>query len=237
MKGLDIVLKDVSYSRRALAYDLPVKAGCVGWWFLGGDIDQSAVNLAEGYPDATVIGSPAINDYYLGLKSKNNILRTEALLGSAWTLIVVGRNTDTLVDAEHQPVLIGTSGESGGGNIFHNATTTTVAMNSYPGGVSNTLTLASTPGNWKMAAAVADADNQTLYNLTLGTSDTEANSGALTPSTTKVGIGGGGNMLNSQQGTSDIAMAAIYNRVLAEAELETIYDRLKPYYAPRSISI
>ena len=241
MKGLDIVLKDVSYERRALSYDLPVKTGCVGWWYLGGSLERSAVNLADGYPDATIIGAPTVSAAYLTLKSSNHYLRTQLRLGAAWTLGVVARTDDTLAAGANQPILIGTSGESAGGNIYHTSNAANTAMNSFQSDGAETQTVAGTPGAanvWKMIIASADAAAQTIANMSAGAANTEPQDpvgGPLIPSTLTVGIGSGGQN-NSFGGTSQIAWACIYNRVLSSGERTAIYDRVKAYLARRGIT-
>lgn len=241
-KGLDIVLKDVSYQRRALGYDVPVKSGCLGWWFLGGDLDYSAINLADGMPDAVVVGAPVVSPHYLSFQSKVNFLRTSQYLPSRWSMIAAFRCLDTGANAATRPVIIGTSDGSNGGGSLYVSNTNSIAMVSYQASDGNEITT-QTPvaiATWKMMIACADENGQTLYNMTAGTSVSEDQNPpgeALVPSISPVGIGSGGSAASVYGGSCDVAMAALYDRVPSEPERTAIYDRVKAYLGRRGITV
>lgn len=242
-KALDIILKDVDYSRVATSYDLPVKQGCVGWWFLGGSVARSVINLADGFPDAVAVGETLIDveNYFLNLEANSHFLKTQAYLGAAWTLVVVCRTDDDLSDGSHQPTYLTTFGHDSGGGIYNSSSALNTVMISYQAGPvgDNQSVAGSGVEDWRMMIASATHLEQTIADMTAGTANTEPQSplgGSLIPSAYPVSIGGTGTP-SSHGGTCQVAMAAIYNRALTEDERDSIYERVKAYFAPRGIAI
>lgn len=241
--GLDIILKNVSLRSQALGYAAAVTDGLLGWWFLGGDLEQSCQNLAGG-DGCDVIGTPTVQTNYLSLKSNNNYLRMpfidEAATGTA---IVVGRGTDTNADNPTRPVFIGSGGSiSKAGFLLQVASGSSFSLTTYEDvsgtPTQNFLSHTSTPNAWRMIMCDFSDTNQNIYNLTAGTSNSETRAEGVTriPGTGRINIGSA-EPGSSLRGTLDVAMAAYYNRQLTSDERTAIYNQVKTYMGNRSITI
>lgn len=232
------------FSANAVGFLPPVASGLVGWFLLGGTIDQSVRNLAQGGANATAVGSPSVSAGYCTFDGNTpSHLQTSIAETQDMTLIVVMRSSDTFADNTHAPAPIGTFQSAqtpiGVGLLFLSGTLPTIELRLVAGLDNGTAPVTSlnvtNPDQWKcLAAVVQSGAHRDVHNLTDATSTT-AVSGArvgagISARTVRIGASYGGN-----RGTSNIAFAAVYSRALSVGELAAIYAFAKPILAARGV--
>lgn len=232
------------FSANAVGFLPPVANGLAGWFMLGGTIDQSVRNLAQGGANAAAVGSPGVSSGYCSFDGNTpSYLQTSIAETQDMTYIIAMRSGDTFADGTHAPAPIGTfqSGQTpiGLGLLFLNGTLPTVQLRLYAGQdavTSGTTSLNVTdPDTWKFFAAVVESGaHRDIHNLTDNTGAT-AVPGArvdagISSRIVRVGSSYGGN-----RGISDIAFAAVYTRALSAGELAAIYAFVQPILSARGV--
>jgi hypothetical protein len=228
----------------------PIAEGLKYWNFFGGDAAKSARNLAPGGAAAALVNSPAISPSYVSLggasQSGAAYIETGVAETAALTYLLVSRATADMAVQGNRPMLIGNynfAASPKGAALYDVVATIIRADAAYTDGA--TISSATTDINvtsgqlaaWNFkAASFGNATPRKVYNKTLGasaTSGAETRQRSLnTAATIRVGTS-----LSGLFGPNDQAFAAVYNRQLTDAEIETIYQFVKTYLAARSITI
>jgi hypothetical protein len=156
------------------------------------------------------------------------------------SVFAVCRSNDDGSTSALQAVWISSAGSNNGFGIIMSGTgkdrlVWTATVGGTP--TADNLTTAGTAAtaSWRFIAATTDGTNYALYDKTAGAVITKTNANARILATAPTLVGN--YYASSRQGTSEQAMAGVYNRGLTSAEVETIYQYAKGYMARRSITI
>lgn len=258
MAGLLQTITGADFSAHSAGYLPPVATGLLGWWFLGGSVAETQQDRA-GIANAVLAGSPTVNNGYVsfGGYAAGQWLETAVMETDDITLLTVARSADTFVDGTHKPMFLGNYGsDSGSGgaligaSIYIDGGTPPAGTLRFATGQNNsgtytahTSTTFSTTNvtTWNFyagkAAQAGGAGSKKLINSTTDQSNAAVPTYPRRSNTVRpFRIGAGHN--SSFGGICDVAFAALYNRVLSDEEIETIYQAVKTRLAAKhSIAI
>jgi hypothetical protein len=226
----------------------PITDGLVYWGFLGGSKDASVYNHAPGQTGlATVLGAPTYSTGYAGLQGGVAQFATLAPDTSDQTILVVAQDTDTDAAAATRPFFVSNFNSPAVANASRSATgvslyvtgTGIVTFSSarWDGTAANSGAInlsGNTLSQWNYFEAYCSNTQRQLRNRTQSLVINTPASIARDPGTATYRIGG-----NAVQttGKSNIALVAIYSRVLASAELDQLYATIKAIMALRGIVV
>jgi hypothetical protein len=250
-----ITVTGVDAADNSIGFAPPVSSGLVGWFHIGTDATSSIRNRASGGSAASVAGSPTFSSGYGSFSSTANRIDTANADTAATTLLVVARSSDDFSVSTERPLLLGAYNAIGS-DFYGSGIMVTGTPSSAPAAtvvfragrdVASVSTMASASitvsdlSEWTFLAggcpAAAAATGRVIYDKTNGTSNVAsvATDRIVHPSRTHQ-IGAASSSL--VQGGSDVAWAAIYNRLLSEAEIDKIYIFVKRRLADKfSIAI
>lgn len=250
--AVNIINQNADFFGNALAIVPPVD-GFVAWHYLGGDAAKSTRNLVDLTKPATMIGAPTMGAGFCGLRGNHNYF--ELPITEDWdsyTLIAVARSTEAFNATVSRPYYISNRDFSAGypANLHGASLGVTGTAGTAPRGnlaglsaIVNATPILQTALDvadnsvWRFVAfSVRAGENQALYDKTGGVSATTSLAGVtrLRDHTKKFRIGAD----HTTNGpTSDVAFAAICNRGLVAAEIETLYQFVKPYMARHATPI
>ncbi len=252
-----LTVTGADFSANSVGFIAPVADGLVGWWYLGGTEAETKRDRA-GIANATLGGSPTINDGYVSFRGLDDgdYLQTSVMETDEITIMCVAKSSDTFADGNHKPMFIsnyGTDSGSGGAligaSIYVDGGTAPAGTVRLGGGQNNS-------GSYTAYVSTNfSTTNVAVWNFYSGTMTAAGGTGSriLTNSTTDqtnntspayprrsntVRAFRIGAAYASFNGTCDVAFAAIYNRVLTPAEVETVYQAVKTRLAAKhSITI
>ena len=249
---LALVSPTDSYEANAIGFIPPVTRGLVGFFLHGSAAGPLGKNYAPGGADAAVVGSPVLSARSVRFKSLTNYLQTNLPQTADLTFLTVAKSTDTLVAGTNAtcPMFISnysgprsadTTKTSYGASLFLLGVAAGAPAANLRGGYAAYDGASGATNSASAQLALADASQfamlaftksgtaRKVYNKTAGTSATY-DAGALVNdiATTLFRIGSG---YADYAGLSDIAMTAVYNVGLTDAEVETMYQFQKAFYA------
>jgi len=257
-----ITIAGADFSANAVGFIPPVADGLAGWFYLGDTIAETQRDRA-GIADGVLVGSPTINAGYVSFNgySSGQRMQTSIVETANITLLTVARSSDAFSSGATKPMFVTNYGADPGhsnlligASIYVDGGTPPAALVRLGGGqdnngtvqgqVNTVLTTAdATIWNFyagSLAATSSDTaatgNARKLYNSTTAQTGTSSNYPRVphTVNTFRVGAAYNANF----SGFCDIAFAAIYNRVLSDAEVETIYQAVKTRLAGKhSITI
>lgn len=229
----------------------------LGWWYLGGNVGQSVKNWANINAPATPIGSPTFVSNYVstdgGLSGSVKSFSSNVADQTNLTLFAVARSNGPLNGGFSNVALINAlqSGPAASGfygcNLSFNGSagptagipTCGVSYNNAgaAGGANASLAAMNITIFKCYAARLTSAGIPKVFNLTDGTSNTGAAlPGATLPSAVPIEIGSSPHRVAS--GPADMALAAIYNAALTDADITTVvYPFIKTAMAALGITI
>lgn len=253
-----ITITGADFSANSVGFIAPVSAGLVGWWYLGGSVAETQQDRA-GIANATLAGSPTINDGYVSFAGYDDSqwLETAVAETDDITVMCVARSSDTFGSGANKPMFIsnfGTDSGSGGAligtSIYVDGGTAPAGTVRLGGGqdtsgtyTAYTSTTFSTTdvSVWNFYAgkmtAAGGSDSRKLIN---STTDQSNNTSPSVPrrSNTVRPFRIGASHSASFAGVCDVAFAAIYSAALSDAQIETIYQAVKTRLAGKhSITI
>lgn len=263
--GVRIVVKDADFSDNAVGYIAPVPEGLEYLNFFGGSTAKLQRNLAPGKPAGVVVGAPTINAISAVFTHLTNYIQTSAPDAHNKTLFAVARTL--LPKAEGIVISNSRSARSTGPAGLPTTTGTTLMFrtsvepnagligeqmiaaqwdgvtdtSSLPNGVSiigrplgviSALVGRTNNGDGQLATTKF----RKVDDKTTGLKNVSSFSGAV------FDLGGAyriGSTYAAFAGTAptEILFAAIWNRDLTDAEVETMYQAVKSYYSRRGIVI
>lgn len=239
--GALLTVKGADFSASAIAFVPPVVEGLEYWNYFG-DGAKSGRNLVLGKPSATVVGAPVASGTFLST-SAGNFVETGLLDQSEVTIITAGRGPN-LVNASTWGMLVASyAGADNPGSALTFLQSSQVLLgvlagrSNGSGGVTQTQT--NSTGNsdkaaWGFMEARIGATRQSVRDWTRNVG------GQTTPASARVPNGRPyriGSNTGAAQGALDFAFVAIYSRVLSDAEMDTIYQRVKAYLSGKNITI
>lgn len=257
-----ITIAGADFSANAVGFIPPVADGLLGWFYLGGTIAETQRDRA-GIADGVLAGNPTISAGYVTFSgySSGQRMQTSIVETANITLLTVARSSDAFAAGATKPMFLSNYGaDPGNSNLLIGASLyveggTPPAMLVRMGGgqnnngtiqgqVNTNITTADGTGwNFYAGSMAATSSNtaatgnaRKLYNSTTDQSHTTSNYPRVphTVNTFRVGAAYNANF----SGFCDVAFAAIYNRVLSDAEVETIYQAVKARLAAKhSITI
>lgn len=253
-----LTISGADFSANSVGYLAPVSNGLLGLWFLGGSVAETQLDRA-GIANAVLAGSPTIGNGYVSFRGLDDgdYLQTSVMETDEITIMCVAKSSDTFADGNHKPMFIsnfGTDSGSGGAligaSIYVDGGTAPAGTVRLGGGQNNsgsytayTSTTFSTSNvaTWNFYSGTMTAAGGTGSRiLTNSTTDQTNNTSPAYPrrSNTVRAFRIGASHSASFNGTCDVAFAAIYNRVLTPAEVETVYQAVKTRLAAKhSITI
>lgn len=229
----------------------PVTDGLEFWNYYGGASDMRR-NLAPNKPAAIPVGDPTGGDFYIRCVGMTDYIQTAAEASAQFTLIAVAKAV--MPDAGNAPMIsnTGSMSQTGkvtttGGAIYLNDVTPgnnlmrLSAMQAANNGGANQMVVASTddfdasaPGV-RMFTGRCEADGDRIAKI-MGTTLTRGTNSAL-PAMLGQPYRIGSQYTSGGVGIVDIYAAIIYSRALSDAELDTVYDFVRTFYARRGITI
>lgn len=255
--GLVLTAVGANFEANAVAYIPPVADGLLYWGFLNDSIEKVGRNFAPNGAQASVVGTPPVDSKRAVLSGTNNI-QTGTVQTPDFTMIVVANPT---VDGAEQGMFIsnytsprasGVAGTSfgvslytGGDDVLAGTFGPRLNVSSYSGVANSSSNLHNAilpPADITVPAFLVGTFSSTekvvmLRNLTNGTS---AQASAFTESVDigasayKIGAAPLNTYINKDK---NFYFAAIYNRKLAESEIQLIYTRIKSYLGGRGVVI
>ena len=230
----------------------PVTRGLVGFWFHGASAEKSRKNIwvPDGSKDATVVGNPTYSQHYMINKGVTDYLATPFLDTPDLTYLAVASSPATLVDND-KAGFVGNfiCSTNGGANLLSNTGTqaapilscnadfgeqTRAVSRALPPLANPSIPPLSVPR--LMSARVKNAESINVNDHTANVSNTLAQ-------TEQREVGGGGFIrigslyAGTITGTVHSYATAIYTVALTDAELSTMRDYLRGYYARRNITV
>ena len=213
---------------------LPSRVGLAGEYIFGGTEADCIKNRARpGLASMTKVGTPAIGANFVEIRSStpgNNGFDTGLVCPPDATIIVVVKKDTGM------PVFMSTASPFSG---FHNYLGTNVLLyNSQSGtaaGVADVLAPTHTDYAFYAGAMPAGGLGK-IYNYVSGvlaTNVAEINGGARGTDTLKIGT----SLASGGVGVAKMAYAALYDRVLTEAEVAAAYASLKGFLATRAVVV
>lgn len=228
----------------------PVTEGLEFWNYYGGASDMRR-NLAPNKPAAIPVGDPTGGDFYIRCEGMIDYIQTAVAASEQFTLIAVAKAV--LPDAGSAPLIsnTGSISQTGvattGAAIYLNDAATgnnllrlTAQQAANSAGTSTTVVASTTDFNAstsgvQMFAGRCEADGDRVANV-MGTALTATTNSALAAMLAQpYRIGSQYNA--TADGVVDIYAAIIYSRALSDAELATVYDFVRMFYARRGITI
>lgn len=260
--GTLITIAGADFSANSVGFIAPVSSGLRGWFYLGGTVAETQQDRA-GIANATLAGSPTLHDGYVsfGGYGTGQWLQTAIAETSEITLLCVAKTSAALAADATRPMFVGNYGADAGNGgvtigaaIYISAGTPPQGTVRLAGGQNNngtkqgniSATFSTTDvtvwqfyaGRMEQTDASTSAANNArkLFNKTTAQTGT-TNAYPRVPHSINLLRGGSGS--SSQFGGScDLAFMAVYNRVLTDAEVETIYQAVKTRLAGKhSITI
>lgn len=230
----------------------PISDGLEFWNYYGGASDPRR-NMVRGKPAGIVRGDPSADggDFYIRCEGMIDYIQTAAAASEQFTLIAVAK--PVMPDAGNAPIISNTNSISqtgivttGAGIYFNDAVQgdnlmrLTAQQAGNNAGV-NTVVFANTAefdastSGVQMHTGRCEADGRRVAKI-MGTTLTGS-----TPSALPAMLGQPyriGSQYNAgSDGVVDIYAAIIYSRALSDAELNTVYDFVRTFYARRGITI
>ena len=230
----------------------PISDGLEFWNYYGGGSDPRR-NMVRGKPAAIVRGDPSANggDFYIRCEGMIDYIQTAVAASERFTLIAVAK--PVMPDAGSAPMITNTNSISqtgvvttGAGIYFNdsvqgNNLMRLTAQQAGNNAGANTVVFASTAefdasvAGAQMHVGWCEADGRRRAKI-MGTTLTGS-----TPSALPAMLGQPyriGSQYNAgSDGVVDIYAAIIYSRALSDAELATVYDFVRTFYARRGITI
>lgn len=217
---------------QAAGFTLPAPNGCRAWFLLGGDVARSSINLVPGAGDATIVGNPDPQTFYLTMDGDSSYFILPFVDDFTFSAMVISRTRDTLADPAHRPVLFG-NGDNGG-FLVYNSSATVHGLTVYEDpSTSQDATVTMDPVEWRMCLADGNTSSIHIYDPKDGTSDSHVMSDRQ-KSVHNLRIGSSYTGA-SFHGESDIAAVGYWNRVLSSAERDAVYEWGKAYMTRRSV--
>lgn len=263
--GIRIIVKDADFSDNAVGYSAPVPEGLEYLNFFGGNTARLQRNLAPGKPAGVVVGVPTINADSAVFTPLANYIQTSAPDTHNKTLFVVSRvpspegdsmlisnsrsgrttgpaglPTTTATSLMYRGVADADAGEVGellfaaqwDGATDASSVPTTVQLLNRPVGAIGALIGRTNAGDGLLATTkYRKIDNKTFATKTAGSF-----TNAVFDLAGAYRIGSSYAIFAGTVPT-EILFAAIWSRELTDAEVETMYQAVKAYYARRGIAI
>lgn len=251
--GLKVVVKNAKWSARAASWLSPVPEGLQYANFFGGSQKSLGRNLAPGKPAATVVGAPTVNTNSAVFSYLERLIKTGVLQTNDCTLITVAKFPTGTTNVWRQ--MISNFGRDNGTGGFKWGFSLTFKLDATPPDVRATLGLvpvstaavtglgSAVPAQAGMticAAARVDSAARviTCDNKTAGTTKASTYLDTLKPELNgEFFIGSAAGARTDSVGDLEVSFAAIFDRVLSDAELATFYQSLKGIYAAKGVAI
>jgi len=243
MMGVLLTVKNADFSANAVAFVPPVVDGLEYWNYFGGTAANSVRNMVTGKTASSLVGSPTVGAGFISA-SQTDCVRTAILDQAEVTLLAVGRG----------PANVNTSGwgmmisNYGSGGASQGSSVAFVGSGSFKGGVGTAVARVNGV-DINAAPDLPSADHSAwtyaearIGNAFLRVRDRTRNTGStVTPGSARVTSGTAYRVGAPYGGVTtfgmDIAFAAIYSRVLTDAEVDSVYQRVKAYLSTKSIVV
>lgn len=245
MCALRIVVPSNSYTGGFIRYSPVVTDGLKLWMFPGGMGFPPTKNHAPGGSDATILGSPIIQNGYAECTGGSDLFQTDVYDNADMTVIAVQRaHKDNFAGDAETP--------SSGGNLHYptgsrsgfrlgwqrNPSETYADLTAYLGDGDNFSVVrplpedAVAPTNWGMSMfRINPTDGSEVRNLTAGVGRVSGTIKTFEPGTSPITVGGNPTIL---KGKCDVAFFAVYHRALSENEIQDIYAQVSGFLAART---
>lgn len=253
----NLVLTGLDGAAASIGFVPPVVTGLKLWVWLGVDLATSCEDKSGSGFTLSAVGAPTFDPTSANFVNGTNYLLTTVPDYDDVTLLCVARCGDTLASAAHVPGFISAYGADtgrGGTPIIGsalaqtgNSTAPSLSLQMNGGfNPSGTIVQTASPAfavapitNFKfLAGMLSGAGTRKIWDQTDGTNIAASGLGTRVPNTSnkfKIGSLGHASWVG---GTCDMAWAAIYNRVMSDAEVAATYAFVKSYLsAKRSITI
>lgn len=230
----------------------PISDGLEFWNYYGGASDPRR-NMVRGKPAAIVLGDPVTDggDFYIRCEGMIDYIQTAVAASAQFTLIAVAKTV--LPDAGSAPLISNASSISQTGVVTtgaaiylndavqgNNLMRLTAQQAGNNAGASSTVVASTSDFNASTAGVQmytgrCEADGDRVAKI-MGTALTATTNSALAAMLAQpYRIGSQYN--TGADGVVDIYAAIIYSRALSDAELDTVYDFVRTFYARRGITI
>lgn len=241
--GVLLTVKNADFSTNAIAFSAPVADGLEYWNYFG-DTTKTGRNLVPGKSAGTVVGTPAMGSGFATFTNSSNYVVTGVTDQREVTLLSVARANTPSQNLSKAMISTynGGGGTAAGSSLFFGGgggAQATVAAARNSGGTDAPVVTSITqdPNTFgfftsRIGAAYHRIDDKT-HNLS-GSGSVANPRSAANGQLYRVGGFVSG---FTAGGLADIAFAAIYSRVLTDAEVDAIYQRVKTYLAGKGITI
>jgi hypothetical protein len=233
-------------SAAAIGFIAPVMNGLEYWNFFG-DAATTARNLVTGKPQGAVVGAPVLGAGFATFLHNSNFVQTGLVDQTEVTLLAVSR-VPNKTNTQFKYVIgnfASPSTKEGGSNLLYNSPAN--------GGIGTYASRNNAGTNVATSAYIGTTRDHSLWSFNVGrigagiqraedkTSGEVANAPTTYPrQAPAVGayrIGSSISTSFSNLTTVDVAWAAIYSRVLTDAEIDAIYLKVKLYLATKGITV
>lgn len=257
--GLSIVVKGADFSKGAVGYIPPVPEGLQYLNIFGDSTIGQGRNLAVGKPAAEVIGSPVVGANSVTLTPLTSFIQTQAADSESMTLMVIARSPvprgNTMFISNYSSARKSASGTTLATSLMMRPQSAPSAEQSYEEmGAAEWDGSSAASSNFRSASLLRPIGGiQAMVGRREGvaaakfrkydnkTSKQSASSTPIPGTIFDLGqpyrIGCGYANYGSGLVGPEVFFAAIWDRALTDAEVETMYQAVKAYYAGRGIVI
>lgn len=234
---------DVDFSQNSLGGSLTsIRTGLVGEYLFGGTLSESLINWANLDLPLLAVGSPTISATSAAC-SPGNGFNTQLKEAGDLTVAAVGYSTY----AGFATAISNFNGTNNGSSfgLFTNASTGKIHVQAHLSDnattIQNQLNMATPQGDYRLMAGRIGSGanflhNNAQYKSGVKTSNNLTTSGTRgTNNTHNIGIGSSVSGVGFP-GTITLAAALIYNRVLTDTELDTLYAQVRASLASRGVA-
>lgn len=230
----------VSFLSAAPSIDLPVKTGLVGLYILAGNEADSIYNHANSEIPLIKVGLPTINLFGASV-SRDNCFNSQLVPTANMTFMAIAKPLKVAANADAALLISNftTAGPSGDSLGFRGATPSQSGVYGglTPSGVSQSFNDISTANtaNWNFFAGTIDANGAAKPfwgrdgSLVVGSPVDSGDRGVVTSRTLRIG---GHYEPTLFGGTASLAMAAIFQAKLSDADIQANYAYLRDVWAP-----
>ena len=241
-----LTIKNADFSANAIGFAPPVASGLLGWFFLGGGSAAAVQKDFAFLSNGVITGAPTFGAGFTtfaggasGQAMLTNIAETNDL-----TAFVVGRTSDTLAGAAHQPVLLTNYTSNGSANVGMTMQVAGPDSGGAPGATVAGYSWVNNAGSPSLVPAQLDVPGFNAFKCLAYTVSTAAGSAVMANLTNGTSISGAfslarfpnavvkyriGSSVAGGTGSCDIAFVAVYNRALSTVEQQTVYAFVKNY--------
>ncbi len=242
--GIDLVVPDADFTRKAAMFDNPVPDRCEAFFALFGDLNLSAVNLADNRPSAQIVGEPVANADTVSMKSQSDYLQSGVIESTNMTFAFIAKSVDAGGGGSARPTYLGNfMNIRGFGPTIYPTSPTAMNMQCTVdnNGAFYVAQVSLSGDTTKHSLWIADitATTMRLFNMTDGTtaSVSIAAYGRPLSVTNRMRIGSGHNNPTLFLGKSEMAFAAAWSKVLSSAERAAVYQSMKALFDGTSVVI